>query len=270
MLPYVLILVVLAGVGLYLWWPHYRLKQALARPFPQDWRRFLQRNLPSYKRLPEHLRFELQRLIKQFLHEKEFVGCAGLEISDEIRLTIAGEACLLLLNRPSTVYQKLRYIYVYPSGFIAPHKEIDDNGLVREVRHGRSGESWSNGKVILSWDDVERGVRDITDGDNVVLHEFAHQLDQESGITNGAPLLSRRSGYQRWAEVLSEEYRDLVDDARFGRESLLDYYGATNPAEFFAVATEVFYEQPGKMAEQHPELFQQLRQYYAVDPREWL
>lgn len=252
-----------------MWWPGYRLKRAMAKAFPPAWERVLIANLPPYRRMPVKWRLRLQNLVKRFLHEKEFVGCNGLQITDEMRVTIAGTACLLVLNRPSTIYQDLRYIYVYPDSFHAPIQQRDETGVVTQGHAGRSGESWSNGKVILAWNEVSIGVHNFKDGHNVGLHEFAHQLDQESGNSNGAPLLDRNSAYTRWAEVFTEAYRDLVNDARFGRKSLMNHYGATNPAEFFAVATETFYEQPKAMAQKHPELFQQLFEYYNVDPRVW-
>lgn len=268
-LPYVFLTAGLLAIGLAMWWPGFRLRRAMAQQFSPEWERILIVNLPPYRRMPVKWRQRLQQLIKRFLHEKQFVGNGGLEINDEMRVTIAGAACLLVLNRASTVYQALRFIYVYPDSFHAPVQHHDESGVVSNGYASRSGESWSNGKVILSWNDILIGTRNFTDGNNVALHEFAHQLDQESGSTNGAPLLDRNSAYTRWAEVFTQEYRDLVNDARFGRQSLMDHYGATNPAEFFAVATETFFEQPKTMSDKHPELFQQLSNYYKIDPRTW-
>lgn len=269
MLPYLILFAGLAAIAGTLWWPGFRLRRALAQQFPAPWERILIANLPPYRRMPARWRLRLQNLVKRFLHEKQFVGCGGLEINDEIRITIAGTACLLVLNRASTLYEDLRYIYVYPDSFSAPVERRDEAGVVSRSLQGRSGESWSNGKVILAWNEVNLGLQNFTDGKNVGLHEFAHQLDQESGSSNGAPLLDRNSAYTRWAEVFTHEYQGLVNDAHLGRASLMDHYGATNPAEFFAVATETFYEQPQAMAQRHPELFQQLYQYYRVDPRTW-
>lgn len=260
-------------VGLMAWWllikPGSDYRKAIQKPFPAGWQTILYRNLPIYRNLPNEQQNELQDLIKGFLHQKNFVGCDGQLITDEIRVTIAAEACLLLLNRPHTLYRQLKYIYVYPSAYLAPHTEVAEGGVVTHRKQGRSGESWQNGKVILSWDDVAHGARNFSDGQNVVLHEFAHQLDQESGSANGAPLLSQATSYQSWARVLSREFSELQDDLMRGHQGLLDHYGATNPAEFFAVATETFYERPDKMMEEHPELFEQLMEYFQVDPRKW-
>ncbi len=212
---------------------------------------------------------QLQTLIKVFLADKDFYGCAGQEIDDDIRVTIAAQACLLVLNQGRTPYPELDSILVYPSTFVATRDVADELGLVSTNHIAMLGESWSQGKVVLAWDNVEHGVLNLQDGHNVVLHEFAHQLDHESGSSNGAPVLSTRGAYKSWAHVFSEEFEELQDDAAHGRHSLLDHYGATNPAEFFAVATETFFERPKEMAAYHQELYQQLKDYYRLDPREW-
>lgn len=250
-------------------WPRYRLRRALSAPFSAAWRDILQTHLPVYVRMPSDLQQQLEQHIKQFLHEKHFTGCDGLEITDEIRVSIAASAGLLLLNRDTGVYPRLRYILVYPAGFRVTREAIDETGLARTQQHGLLGESWDRGKVILSWADVVSGNRDFMDGANVALHEFAHQLDAEDGMVNGAPLLGSATRYHRWAEVLSREYAVLQHAAWTGDETLLNYYGATNPAEFFAVVTEHFFEQPQAMAERHPTLFAELRDYYRVNPAEW-
>lgn len=269
--PYllVLLLLTLAAIAAFAW-PRYRLHKAVGKPFPQAWREILARNLPVYQRMPASLQRQLEQRIQHFLHEKYFTGCNGLHITDEIRVTIAASACLLLLNRSTGVYPGLRYILVYPSGFRTTHAGMDEYGLASTQQRGVLGESWGNGKVILSWDDVLYGNQDFNDGTNVALHEFAHQLDDEDGITNGAPVLPNAARYQRWAEVLSGEFAALRRAAFSGDESLFNYYGATNPAEFFAVATEHFFEQPQQMQELHPALFAELQQYYRVNPAEWI
>jgi Mlc titration factor MtfA (ptsG expression regulator) len=230
----------------------------------------LQRNISAFSRMPSELQQQLQRFVQQFLHQKKFVGCDGLQITDEMRVTIAGKACMLLLNRPSRVYPDLHMILVYPSAFIVPRAEIGIGGVVTHAHRHLSGESWSDGRVILAWDHVKQGAANFDDRHDVVLHEFAHQLDSESGGTNGAPLLPTRSRYRSWAATLSQEYANLREAAWNQTASALDYYGATDPAEFFAVATETFFEEPVMMAEFHPALFEELGRYYRVDPREWL
>ncbi len=262
--------VTLLGIVLALWFPRWRLRRALQRPFPPSWVEVLRMNLPVYPRLPPELQERLHRLIAQFLHEKHFSGAAGLAMTDEIRVTIAAEACLLILNRSGGVYPMLRYIIVYPGAFWVDHEEMDEAGVVDSEPREMLGESWHNGKVILAWDSVLRGARNFVDGQNVVLHEFAHQLDQESGSADGAPMLGGAHSYRSWAEVLGESYALLQERSRDGRESLLDEYGATHPAEFFAVATETFFEKPRQMARHHRRLFEALLAYYRIDPRDWL
>ncbi|MDB5917073.1 MAG: hypothetical protein JWR40_1307 [Massilia sp.] len=249
--------------------PGWRLRRALGRPMPAGFTDIFARNIPVYARMPENLRQQLHRLVRQFLYQKKFIGCDGLDIDDEMRVTIAGQACMLLLNRPSRVYPGLHAVLVYPSAFLVPRNQVDAAGVVTETRQDLLGESWGDGRVVLSWDHVRRGAHDWTDGQNVVLHEFAHQLDSESGSNNGAPYLGSRESYRNWSAVLSRDYADLRADAIYGQQSVLDHYGATSPAEFFAVATETFFEKPYQMAERHPALFAEFGKYYRVDPREW-
>ena len=270
MMYWIFVGLALAAIAAALLVPRYRLKKALAKPFPRQWIDIVERNIGVYTSLPMELRLQLRRMIKQFLHQKHFSGAGGLEITDEIRVTIAAEACMLLLNRNTGVYPALRYIVVYPAAFVVDRPGAVAGGVVSTGRKGVLGESWSNGKVILAWDDVLRGSMNFVDGQNVVLHEFAHQLDSESGNTNGAPVLAGNNCLRTWATTLSAEFEDLQRDAWKGKRSLLDHYGATNPAEFFAVATETFFEQPRQMAKHHAELFEVLKCYFRVDPREWL
>lgn len=267
--PWLFLTLVLLAIGLALWLPYWRLRRALARPFPDEWERILERNMEVFRKLPPPLRARLRDLIRQFLHQKHFSGAGGLEITDEIRVTIAAEACLLILGRPGGVYPGLRYIIVYPGAFLVEHEEPDELGIVDTSPQDMLGESWHNGKVILAWDSVLRGSRNFIDGQNVVLHEFAHQLDSEDGAVDGTPLLGGEHSYRSWAGVLSAEFAELQEASYHGRESLLDHYGASNPAEFFAVATEAFFDNPWRMARHHAELFELLHSYYHVDPRTW-
>lgn len=249
--------------------PKFLLQRAIARPFPAHFSKILRKNIPVYSRMPTDLQLQLKRLIKQFLYEKKFLGCDGFEITDEVRLTIAGKASMLLLNRSTRVYPDLKMILVYPSAFIAPRIETGVGGIVTHGNQTLSGESWSDGRVILAWDHVQKNNGNLPDGHDVVLHEFAHQLDSESGRTNGAPLLNNKARYRSWSETMSREFAMLQHSAETQTESVLDYYGATNPAEFFAVATETFFEKTTQLARYHPHLFDQLRAYYQVDPRDW-
>ena len=238
-----------AGEPLLVEWRRARLRR---RPFPDAWREILKRRVPYFRLLPADLQIQLKRHIQVFLAEKPFIGCDGLEVTDEMRVTIAAQACLLLLNRRRADYfPNLRQILVYPGAFIVSRIHSDAAGVLQDRRQVLSGESWSQGQVVLSWDDVIDGASVVNDGRNVVIHEFAHQLDQQNGQANGAPLLIGRKRYERWARVLGDEYARLQQAASEQRPSLFSYYGATNPAEFFAVASEVFFEQAGLLAESH-------------------
>lgn len=256
-------------IALPIYLPRWRLRRVLARPLPEAGVAVLVHNIAVYARMPAELQAQLRRLVVQFLHEKKFIGCDGLDVTDEMRYTIAGQACLLLLNRHTRVYPALHTILVYPSEFLVPHNHPGPGGVITPGKQGRLGESWGDGRVVLSWDDVRRGAHDWRDGQNVVLHEFAHQLDTESGAANGAPYLGNLSSYRSWAEVLSRDFANLRYDAIYRQQSVLDHYGATNPAEFFAVATETFFEKPWQMAERHAALFAEFQKFYRVDPREW-
>jgi len=257
-----------AAPWLYFRWARQR---ALARALSPAEQAIIERSLPFYRALAPELQRQLQRMVVQFLHQKKFIGCAGLEVSDDMRLTIAAQACLLLLNKPSKVYRALHTILVYPGAFVAGRDEVGPGGVVTATRQQMLGESWTDGRVVLSWDDVARGMADWQSGNNVVLHEFAHQLDSESGHNNGAPYLGSPDNYRSWSEVLSRHYADLRHDAYLGRaDGVLDHYGATSPAEFFAVATESFFTKPWQIAERHAALFAELQKYYRVDPRQWL
>lgn len=236
------------------------------QPFPPEWLEILVRNVPYYRLLTPDEQAELRAHIQVFLNEKRFEGCGGLQITDEIRVTIAAQACILLLHRQTDYYPKMRTVLVYPHHYFADFKQHLPGGAVLESVHARLGESWYRGPVVLSWDDVQQGSADIHDGHNVVYHEFAHQLDSESGANEGAPALPRRSMYIAWARVLGAEYQHLIEALKHHRHTFIDAYGATNPAEFFAVITEAFFEQPLQLKRRHPELYQQLMAFYRQDP----
>ncbi|HJV71021.1 M90 family metallopeptidase [Ideonella sp.] len=250
-------------------WRAWRRRRVVQQPFPAAWRTILRRRMPVWRRLPADLQLQLKRHMQVFLAEKPFIGCNGLEVSEEMRVLVAAQACLLLLNRPSDYFPRLRQVLLYPTAYWAHRREGDGSGVQHERREARSGESWVEGQVILSWPDVLEGAADPGDGQNLVIHEFAHQLDQERGRATGAPFLGERARYARWAAVMSTEYRRLREQLGRGEQTLLSPYAATEPAEFFAVASEVFFEQPHAMAERHPSLYDELARYYRVDPRAW-
>ncbi|MCR6653031.1 MAG: zinc-dependent peptidase [Cellvibrionaceae bacterium] len=174
-------------------WRQYRWHKARHAEFPSGWLSLVRKALPHYDYMPAPLQQQLQAHIRRFLFTKEFVGCAGLVVTDEMRITIAACASLLLLNRPTLEFQNVRWIYLYPAEFVVRHTVEDAAGVVTSEDGVLVGEAWNNGRVILSWDDVQQGVYDFNDGRNVVLHEFAHQLDAESGSMNGAPCCAAKA-----------------------------------------------------------------------------
>lgn len=236
------------------------------RAFPDGWVEVLERNVPAYGRLSREDRAELRGHLLVFLDEKKFEGCGGLEMTDEVRVTIAAQACMLLLHRETDYYPQLKTILVYPSRYFSVESRPVGGGVMVEGRQTRLGESWHRGPVVLSWDDVRRGASDPDDGRNVTLHEFAHQLDSEDGDTDGAPALQRAAMYGPWARVLQGEYDVLRADLEKHRKTFIDAYGATNPAEFFAVITEAFFEQPKQLQKKHRALYEQLVGFYGQDP----
>ncbi len=235
-------------------------------PFPPAWLEIIERNVRFYACLSDADRRELQGLVQIFIAEKTFEGCGGLVVTDEMKVTIAAQACLLLLHRETDIYPRLITILVYPNAYLAKAIKPIGGPMIIEGETARLGESWTSGVVVLSWDDVRAGASDIHDGQNLVLHEFAHQLDREDGAINGTPLLEQKSQYVAWGRVLSAEYERLQRDAAAGRSTVLDEYGATDPAEFFAVATECFFEKPRVLKKRHPALYEELKTFYRQDP----
>ena len=238
------------------------------KPLAPESIRILESNVSIYSLLSEPLKKELHGRINIFLDEKKFIGCGGLQISNEIRITVAGNACLLLLKRDKRCFPGFTSILMYPDTYVA--KEVKRDGMVESHEQStRSGESWHRGPIVLSWADVMRGSLNPNDGHNVVLHEFAHKLDEANNTMNGLPVLRDSSHYAEWASVLSKEFDALLIRASHGKNSVINAYGTVSPAEFFAVSTESFFEKPVQMKAKLPELYQQLDRFYNLDPAAW-
>ncbi|HYB98557.1 MAG TPA: M90 family metallopeptidase [Candidatus Limnocylindrales bacterium] len=252
-----------------------RLRQ---QPVPEHWRQILQRRSSLFRRLPEADRAELLSCINVLLGEKSFEGCAGLELTEEMRVVIAGQAALLLLHRDTEYFSVLETILVYPESYVVnvqtplqdtPPFELGGAEITIEESLDHVGESWQTGSLILSWSDVLRGAADRDQGCNVVLHEFAHQLDMENGEADGAPPIADAALRKRWRAVFEREYERLCDLADRGRRTFIDDYGSEHPSEFFAVATEHFFMEPVEFSRRHPELYRTLAEYYRQDPKTW-
>lgn len=238
-----------------------------ATPFPAEWKEIIQRNIPLFSRLPAYDKAELLGDVQVFLAEKNFEGCAGLELTDEIRVTIAAQACILLLHRETDYYPELTSILVYPSSYLVHEDRYLGDGIWEQGDDGRLGHTGRRlGSLVLAWDEVKRGAADPADGSNLVMHEFAHQLDYEDSRADGAPPLATRAEYLAWARVMQREFDALRKADVSGAPTVLDTYGATNPPEFFAVATEAFFERPRALKARQPELYDQLAHFFQQDP----
>ena len=235
---------------------------------PDGWAALLEAQVPLYRSLPGALRAQLHGHMQILLREKQFIGCNGLVVTDEMRATISAQASLLLLNRNTDYFADFTSILIYPESFVVPviHR---DGALETHDEELRSGESWQRGPVVLSWTDIVHGTTLAGDGHNVVLHEFAHKLDEENGEMDGVPALSSDASQRVWIDVLGREFDLLRLRARNVTDGVLDEYGARSPAEFFAVATEAFFERGAALSAHHARLYETLRSFYQVDPASW-
>lgn len=208
----------------------------------------------------------LRALASEFLRMKTISGAGGLVVNEEICVLIAAQACLLILALDMSYYDGWHEIIVYPDTFVVRRDEIDAAGLVHEARHVLGGEAWSLGPVILSWSDARPDVHSHGAGSNVILHEFAHKLDMLNGAANGMPPLHPTMRQETWTRVFQHAYDDLSRRWEHHHASCIDPYALENPAEFFAVTSETFFENPQCLVQAYPELYDQLRQFYRQDP----
>jgi len=250
------------------WLRQRKRNQLLATPLTQEQREVLARFVPIVRRLPEELRPNLEGKINRFLDQVTFRGNLGLDVTDEMKLSIAAQACLLIVNSPAW-FDSLRNVLIYPSAF-ATRRDSHDGFVVHERSHGMLGESWNRGPVVLSWDHALQGGLDADDGHNVVLHEFAHQLDSLTGHTNGIPILRKGQAYADWEKAMLSAYHEHVDRVENGHATLIDPYGATNHEEFFAEAIVVFFEKPHALKQNEPALYAQISELLALDPARWV
>ena len=252
------------------WLKQQKRRRLRARPFPKEWLMLVQRHVVFFNKLSGSDRFELLGHIQVFLAEKRFEGCGGFEITDEVRVTIAAQACLLLLHRETDYFPHLLTILVYPLTYMVQEDHQVNQHVWEERTVPRLGETGRRmGSLVLAWAAVKHGAADPADGKNVVLHEFAHQLDYENHAADGVPGLGTREQQLAWSEVMKTEFASLRAADETGVATLLDTYGATDPAEFFAVSVEAFFEQPRALRARHPRLYGELQNYFQQDPAEY-
>jgi Mlc titration factor MtfA (ptsG expression regulator) len=257
-----IVLVLLAFV-LLRWHRARRQARTFHEPFPHEWRTLLERRVPLYARMPRDLRLRLEPAVRAFLARIEFIGCQGLQITDEMRLVVATQASLLVVENDAHAYTGLHSVLLYPDEFVVKESDQDEAGVVTEGERVLSGQTFDTARIILSWRDVqESGAED--EAYNVVLHEFAHYLDHSIDSA-----LTERGHTSSWHETLEREYDALCDAVERGEATVIDPYGAEHLAEFFAVATETFFEQPLAFRETHPRLYEELRDFFKLDPSTW-
>ena len=248
------------------WSQEHRRRELLAAPFPESWRAYLAANVRHYAFLTPSERTKFEDDLRILIAEKHWEGHGGLTISEEIQVTIGAQACLLILSRDIDDFAHVESILVYPGAYITP-QQTRLGVVVTETKFPTEGTAAQWGTVVLSWADTLAGGRRQTGGRNVVFHEFAHQLDMKDGDANGVPILERDAQIDEWSTVMTAEYQALTASVEQGRPTLIDAYGATNAAEFFAVITEYFFEQPNALEPHHPRLYAALREFYRQDPR---
>jgi Mlc titration factor MtfA (ptsG expression regulator) len=258
---------------------HRQAQRLDSQPFPPQWLSLLDRFVPATRHLSDAARLKLLRSARELIRTRHWEGARGLVLTEEVQLVIAAQACLLTLALPGEPFPGIREILVYPRTFV-PRQARDPRKWLQASEPRRTqpleGESWGNGVLVLAWDAVLEAARDPADGSNVVLHEFAHELDYERHLTAGLELSRIGDGAanmtpsvadpDEWRRVLQASYERLCGKIDADVPSALDDYGATNIAEFFAVATETFFEQPAELAREEPELYAQLRDLYRQDP----
>ncbi len=230
---------------------------------PAEWEAAFS-TLPLLKGLTKSEQTRLQELATLFLHQKAIEGAHGLVITQHMQLIIALQACLPILELGLDSYAGWYSVIVYPSGFAPKRVVVDEYGVEHQVQSGLSGESWLRGPVILSWDDTEHA--GVIDGDNLVIHEFAHKLDMQNGQANGFPHLHPGMKATAWTEALHAGFDDFQHQCDRYKHIGINCYGASSPAEFFAVLSEVFFERPDVILNHYPAVFEQLKLYYRQDP----
>lgn len=255
------------------WWKARRRRKLLAQPFPAAWEDWLRTNCRQYRDLSADEQLRLRQDVRLLIAEKNWEGCNGLTVTPEMQVTIAAHAALMALGFPALPFERLVTILIYPDAFIGRRKQRISGDLPAifgeqafQTAEAHLGEAWYQDVVILVWREIQEQCQQPAAGRNVVIHEFAHLLDMEDQAADGLPNLDNEEQYETWLDVTSAEFERLRRQIRLGRRTLLDSYATTNPAEFFAVASETFFEQPLAFRAELPNLYAVLRAFYRQDP----
>lgn len=250
------------------WLRAHRRRKLLQTPFPTEWQEHVDEHVHHFARLDTTDQSKVRNSLRVFVAEKNWEGCGGLVMTDEIKVTIAAHMGILTLGFQNEYFDNVLSILVYPRAYVADEKESTAAGVVTEGQSAREGEAWYRGPVILSWSDVVTSGRGRNRGHNLVFHEFAHQLDMLNGQrADGVPPMNSNEQARRWIETMNAEFHKLKTACEHRRHTVLDCYGTKNEAEFFAVATEAFFEQPRQLKLHHGELFANLCEYYQQTPQ---
>jgi MtfA peptidase len=254
---------------LFSWFKNRRRRHILAEPFPPGWLTILDETVGHYAVREDSQRKQLRDAVQIMIAEKDWEGCRGLVLTDEMRVTIAALAAILILGLNDFYFENVQTILVYPNEYVVKEERALAGGATVVEESDRLGEAHRRGTVLMSWAEIRGNAIEPGYGQNLVFHEFAHQLDILNGEFDGTPNLPTGELARRWAELMDEEYRRLQRAARNRQKTLLDPYGATDPAEFFAVATECFFDAPQAMRREYVELYELFRAYYQQDPAAW-
>lgn len=262
-----IILLIAGFVGFPFWSKKQTRARLLSSPLSDRERAIITAGVPMIRRLPPKFRDRLEGKVNLFLNQVRYFGCDGLDVTEEMELSIAAQACLLVVNS-DLWYDNLTTILIYPSAFKS-RQQRHSGYVVTEKEVVRTGESWDRGPVILSWAHSKQGAMNDHDGQNVVLHEFAHQIDDLSGRTNGVPILGKGQSFAEWERVFLTAFDAHVQAVEAGRRTVIDPYGAEGHEEFFAVSVEVFFERPKALKAEAPDVYEQLSKLFRLDPISW-
>ncbi|WP_437186281.1 zinc-dependent peptidase [Planctomicrobium sp. SH668] len=253
------------------WLKSRRRAQILSNAISQRWKELISLRVPQVDFLKAAQREKLYRHTQIFVAEKNWEGLNGLTLTEDMKVTIAAMMGLLVCGfREDEYFDHVLSILVQPGAYVAKSRQQIGTGMIIEGQQARAGEAWYRGPVIVSWEDVSATAENETFGHNVVIHEFAHQLDMLNGrIADGDPIMESDAHFDRWDTVMGSEYNNLINRYQSGQRDVIDHYATTNRAEFFAVTTEMFFEAPTPLRYWHPEVYEQLSDFYRLDPASW-